>query len=159
MAYADDHPSPANTIALAPHRDKWIIQELPLKAAASPGHMVEKTLDTVKKIQKSSAEDDQVSMMVLLDDPDNNKTWTDAYAAGDVAPFGWLQVGFQFTARIASTEDISDLDKLEITSGGQLKEAAATTSAANTARFTATEDDSKGTADGSEVLIRVERFC
>ena len=147
-----------NTIPLAPRRSWWIIEDnIPLSEAASPGMFVEKFNDSgTIKLRKKSVTADQTRMLIVFDDPENNKTPDDDYAIGDMPPVGWVGVGFKFRAIVASGQDITQLDPLKAVAGGTMEEDSTDTAAANVVRFEALETTGAVTAD---THLRVERVC
>lgn len=124
-------------------------------AAITPGYLVEAHASGGDlKWRPHASATEQVSIAVALNQPELNKGIDDAYAAGDLVKVGWLAPGSVFYGVIPSGQDIAVGDFLQSNGNGKLKEATATTAAANVAKFQSLDAPGSVTAD-TRVRVQV----
>lgn len=127
-----------NTIFLG--GPETIVDEFPASEAITPGHLIELYDDSgTMKWRKHATDSEQVSIAVALEQGHFNKGVDDAYAADDQVVAAYLRAGSTFWGLIASGQDISAGELMQSAGDGTLKTAAATTAAANTAKFQSLE--------------------
>lgn len=138
-----------NTILLTGRERAYIIDKWPLiDTGAKPGHFVEKfnSSGTLAWRKVTSATNVQ-SKFILLENDLNNDDLDTAYTSGDFVPVACLEVGMVVWPIVASGQDITNGDFCQQAGDGTIKEATATTAAANVAHYQALETLGAVTAD------------
>jgi len=132
---------PPNTILLSGRARATIINDLPIiDTGALPGHFVEKFVsDGVLAFRKVTSATGMQSKYILLEEDYKNKALTEAYVSGSPAMVAVLERGMTVWALLPSGQDITASDYLQQNGDGNLKEATATTAAANVAHYQALE--------------------
>jgi hypothetical protein len=138
MALAKNEP---NTILLHGRDRAIIIDKWPLiDTGAKPGHFVEKFSSSgTLAWRKVTSPTDMQSKFILLENDLNNSTLDTAYTSGDFPPVACLDVGMVVWPLVASGQDITAGDYCQQAGDGTIKEATATTAAANVAHYQALE--------------------
>lgn len=125
--------------------------------AITPGMLAEFYDDSGEtKVRANSSATEIPTLAVALDRAELNKEITDAYAAGDVVPVGFMAPGTVFYGLIPSGQNISNGELLQSNGDGKLKSATATTADAMLARFQSLDNPGAVTAD---TRIRVQVIC
>lgn len=142
--------TPPNTILLGgglPGGDGALTKdnEHVASAAITPGMLIE--LDADLKYKPHASATEMQSVIVALEQTIHDKGIDDAYAINDLVLAAHLRKGSSFNAIVPSGQDITKGDRLQSNGDGKLKEATATTAAANVAVFQALETIGAVTAD------------
>lgn len=112
------------------------VHTYPASEAITPGQLIHLFLSGgVLKWRKHNAAADIQPAFVALEQSEMNLGIEDAYAAGDLVKAAALGPGCTFYGLIPSGQDIALGDYLQSNGDGYMKEATATTAAANVARF------------------------
>lgn len=146
MALAKVSP---NTILLTGRERAYIIDKWPLiDTDAKPGHFVEKFNSSgTLAWRKVTSATNMPSKFILLENDLNNDDLDTAYTSGDFVPVACLEVGMVVWPIVASGQDITNGDFCQQAGDGTIKEATATTAAANVAHYQALETLGAVTAD------------
>lgn len=138
-----------NTILLTGRERAYIIDKWPLiDTDAKPGHFVEKFNSSgTLAWRKVTSATNMPSKFILLENDLNNDDLDTAYTSGDFVPVACLEVGMVVWPIVASGQDITNGDFCQQAGDGTIKEATATTAAANVAHYQALETLGAVTAD------------
>lgn len=151
-----------NTVRISGETDHDI-GNLAAGVAIVPGMLVEQYpfATNVNRWRPHTTAAGMQSRFVALDSPGWNHSLTataPVYAIGDVVPVWPMEIGDQAWMIIPSGQDIANADFLQSNGDGKLKEATATTAAANVAIFQAVPPGAPG-AVVVDTRVRVQRVA
>lgn len=125
-----------NTIRLHHGIDDWIVNDIPAGVAITPGMLIERYLDAgVEKWRPATSAAGIQPKVVALEVPGHNLGIDDPYQVGWNVAAWYLRTGYTFYGLLPSGQNIALADYLQSNGDGMLKEATATTAAANVAHF------------------------
>ena len=125
-----------NKIRLHGGIDDWIVNDVPAGVAITPGMLIERYLDAgVEKWRPATSAAGVQPKVVALENSEHNLGIDDDYEIGWNVKAWYLQRGYTFYGLLPSGQNIALCDYLQNNGDGMLKEATATTAAANVAHF------------------------
>lgn len=114
------------TILIKGHPEP-VLEEYTATAALSPGHVLE--IISTGKVQKHGTAGGKCYALIALENSQQGKVITDAYAAGDQVYCFWARTGDSFLGLLLNGENVAIGDYLESAGDGTLRKLVADTSA------------------------------